>query len=423
MTLKLPPLPTRKPSRPEATPITAPEPLAESPPPVAVEAPAPPKNKPPGFGVRKPPTIIRYHEVPHPASTYLKLPVLQPAVRSTAVSTLAECPRKYMFRYRFGLVSRGAYSKAMSRGTIYHVIMGARYQGCTRDRARELVGEHVSQTLAQLRKSLVKSTGLLPNGRDIATMETELRRDEGVGSAMGLWAWDHDAFDLTQFVPFKVEELLVVSNPRLRHPIQFKADLILANPGSDPLELWIVDHKTSSISPIARMRSFAYSFQLKLYRMALATWLKRNDDPTLRTARVVGAIHSVIQTPTIRQRTARQPETFEEYCARLHEWYDERAGEGSVDPPFVLGQTRFYEEPEDPEMLFQLRRAARHARIEPTLTEFYRVDRACIMYNKPCEYLSLCEANPITWSSIVPLRYELDPSLAAPAVDNIPEEE
>ena len=51
------------------------------------------------------------------------------AVRSSYITALEDCPRKFFFQYRCGLRRRGEFAFALEVGTIYHAMMRGLVEG------------------------------------------------------------------------------------------------------------------------------------------------------------------------------------------------------------------------------------------------------------------------------------------------------
>jgi hypothetical protein len=336
----------------------------------------------------------------------LQLTVSKPTIRSSGISMYRSCPRKFMFRYRLGLRPRG-YTPALRLGQAYHRIMAPLYQGKSIEIALSTVAGHMADIEQDLME-LVDDAGLLPNGKPLAKQLDECYADLQKAKAMALWEWQNYPLDTDKWEVWAVERSIDLKYLTIAQVIRMRLDLVLRKKGTP--ELWIVDHKTSSSNPLERLDTVSFELQPRIYRLGLEALLQQQreqfkDRPNheCHTLRVVGMMHHVIQKPGIRQK---QKETWEEYLARVPEWYAEKHSKAS--PVYVRSWLRFSGPVMPEELLMQLREASRACRADADPSRFYRdpSGHACFEYNRPCEYLRLCRAPVLDWPDLVTNHFE-----------------
>jgi hypothetical protein len=332
-------------------------------------------------------------------------------IRSSSMSTLEECPRKFLYRDRLGLRPPG-YSSALSVGSLFHKALQTYFLGGNAQARSEAISAVALQTMTELRPH-ANQVGLLPDGTDFMTVCREIEEDEHKAEAMAEVFIHFHPFDLDKWEILKtpdgkpiVELLLEAHAPGITQPLRSPCDLALLKKGTS--EVWIVDHKTTSMSPKVRAMALQISTQAKLYRLVLQSNLDAWQQERLLVGdalQVVGSIHNIIKKPTIKYcPDTKDKGGFHTYIARMIEWY--KANDDSMIQAF----TRFSGPPCDDELLTRLHRIDGAAStMSPALPTFFRAgDYVCHTFNRPCPYLPLCTSDPAMWGDLIQSHYKIE---------------
>lgn len=328
-----------------------------------------------------------------------------PTIRSGLIVDLHTCPRKMMFRYRLALKPI-RWAAALATGKVYHLMKGKLYGGMPMAQVLGETSDLMDKLNERLCELVVKRTGLLPWG---ATIEDTLKsafKDISVGRAMALWSWKRDPLDFKLWEPLGIELPVEVRYETISQKIRIRADALLRSRKTG--EVWYSDHKTTSQDTMAFASTLRWDIQAQLYRVALASLCLEQDLGPL-----VGCVHDIINKPGIRQRVARQPETFEQYLERLGIYYSEKLADwnrtkpGNKGPIYLRSQVRFPRVLMTSELLLQLRGASQACRCCISLDRFERRSGSCFKWNSPCPYLPLCSSLVSQWEDIIRNRYEV----------------
>jgi len=179
-------------------------------------------------------------------------------------------------------------------------------------------------------------------------------------------------------------------------PLEGTVDLVMFDPETQ--HVWLTDYKSAAFNVQVRAAGLTFEAQPLLYR---DLWDRATPEYPL-----YGVIHNIIQKPTIRQRTKRQPETLDEYVQRCAEWFEEQALTHPAELPFGQSFIGFARPPlcEDTELCALLRAADRWYSRPPSLTNFPRCGKAssCIQFGRTCKFMPLCQQeNPNRWHDIL----------------------
>lgn len=323
-----------------------------------------------------------------------------PPIRSSAVHTLQTCPRKFLLEERLGLKGKG-YEGALGRGDIYHQFRAHLLKGTPMPQAIR----DVQRTMDATRDRLIELAGpsaMLPGGKDLKTILGSAEDDFQVAQAMAECSWSLYPLDFERWEVLRhpsTGEPLIEQTIRLQDEsygevvVQFDAILL----DKQKQEVWISDDKTTRLSPRTFAMSKSFDIQIRLYRWALQKLL----GPGFK---VVGAVHSVIRVPTIRQT---QKESFEQYVERLKQWYRDKAKDSPDDPPIIQSWTRFGESIESPEFRQVMLRQVVHSNLLPVLPQFPRNSGSCFKYDRACPFLELCCSDEVQWPAIIDQRFEI----------------
>jgi len=347
--------------------------------------------------------------------------IKRPPCRSSSMSTLEECPRKFLYRDRLGIQPRG-YASALNLGGMTHTVMQNLFLG--RSGTDAVAAAHaVAQEEAARLKEAANEAGFV-GGQDLDTVLQKLTEDCHKACAMAITLWNLHPFDTNRWAVLKdpadvpmVEVLLKVKWPGLaRIPIICQPDLVLEDVYRDEDEvvtvgdarrIWLVDYKTTSISPKVRAAATSISPQMLLYRMALKVtldyWTKEKLAPP---SEVVGCIHVIMQKPGIKM--CKKYGNFSNYLDHVVKWYKNRDAERPDDPPIVLDYDRFSGGYMPTELLLRLHQYRAASTSGPSIDRFYRAGgHVCTTFNSTCPYLPLCVSHPGSWPSLVKERYEI----------------
>lgn len=319
-----------------------------------------------------------------------------PPIRSSAIGTLDTCRRKFLLDERLGIKGRG-YQGALGRGDIYHQFRAHLLLGTPWADAVHAVRTKFEWAKAELAEKAAEAGYL--GGRDIKSVLSEMDEDFQVAQAMAEASWSLYPLD---FNVWEIVKHPVTNEPLVEtlyecewrgYPVVMQFDVILRDKRNG--NIWISDDKTTRLSPRAFGSSKSFSWQIRLYRYGLEKLL--GVDP-------VGAVHTIIKVPTIRQT---QKETFPQYIERLKGWYKTKAEENPDDPPIAQSWTRFGGPIEDEEFITRIGSQAAWSQRSPSPNLYPRNDGACFKFDRPCPYLELCCSDPVQWPGIIDSRFDI----------------
>lgn len=333
----------------------------------------------------------------------LGIPTRVPPIRSSSLATAQKCPRLFLYQYRLGLHARG-YKSPLALGTLFHKALASLFLGTSLTNVVESLVEEVSRTTSKLILE-APPTGML-FGTPVEKVVDSMKIDLWKAVAMAQIFWEHSPVNTRVFevmdspIGCLVEKVIQVEVPGISVPIRFPCDLVIRNKESG--EVWIVDHKTTSMRTDVRAKGLVLGSQGKLYRLGLQ---KALDSWGL--GRVVGVVYNVIQKPTIKFcPDTKDKGGITDYVARMREWYSEKSKAG--EHPLLQMWSRFSGPPEDPELMVRLKEHARMSKARIDLDEFYRAgDSVCHDFNSPCPFLDICGTDPATWRQALDQKFEI----------------
>ncbi len=317
----------------------------------------------------------------------------RPHIHSTNIKTRALCPRRFLFADRLGLRRKG-FARPLAMGQLFHQIMRELCLGADEEAVRATVQQSIQEELAELSAQ----AGTLPGGQTLREVETAAESDLQKAWAMAMAFWKTNPLDLAEWELVAVEQevLLRVRYPAIRVPISIQLDLLLRHRPSGAG--WIVDYKTTSLSPSRRARMLAFDVQPRLYRFGAA---QAYPDLT-----IAGAIFSIVRKPTI--KFCSKDADFAAYIQRVSEWYDTQRTKDPNDPPFTAAHVRFTEPVLPDELLGQLRATSEAICRAPMLRDFPRTsntEQICDGKYGACPFAELCTSSPSTWCILIPDLY------------------
>lgn len=319
---------------------------------------------------------------------------VNPPIRSSACGTAGTCLRKFLYDERLGIKPR-SHESALVRGDYFHQFIAGLLGGESPDS----VSAAVSKDLDSYKSSLIAAAGkdgLLPGGTDVARACADADQDFLVGRAMALASWSLYPLDPKKWEILLIEEPFEVPVEGLKQPLVGVFDAVIRKRGTS--EVWIWDHKTTSVSPRLRASSASFSLQTAIYRIGLESMGFTDTD-------VVGCVHNIVRVPTIRY--CDKDVNFDAYVERVRKWYVDEAAKKPGDPPIIQSWTRFTGDPLSPQVLHRLKEQDRISRCVPNVDKFPQNEKSCFSYNRPCSYLDLCTSDPVQWPQLVELKYDI----------------
>lgn len=364
---------------------------------------------------------------------------------------MRECYRKFMWAERLGLKPKG-YQSALAIGEVVHAVIAGVLRGATLEQS---ICASVS-LITDIEKTLIDAagaSGILPSGRPVVAVLDSMYRDFQKAKAIAAWMWKRHPLSPAVWEALCVEKLLEMNYTTLKRPIRVRIDALMRMKDTD--DVYILDHKTTSLSPIGRASIVQIEIQPRIYRIVAQSYIEQYNKEHHTNYKVVGFIHQIIQKPTIQfspqtldaltkpgaypdairnkldkgtsltekqaeqkaqidaeaQQDLKHETEYDKYLDRVVRWYDERTSDQPHDPPFVRSTIRFSGPLMSQETLMALREVDRasNARVDPS--RFFRdpSGNSCYKYNSMCPYMDLCTASPEQWPAIVKLRYDVSP--------------
>lgn len=344
-----------------------------------------------------------------PLSKLTGLPVLRPPIRSSGIVDADHCLRYYVLKDRMGLRGR-RYDSALTIGRVYHSMRRLLSEG----RDESIALHKAASMLAAWQQAIADDTDArgLHYGTDATNIIEKSNKDWGIARAMAVWAHrqSHSAgLDPTSAQRYEViacEQNIEIFYASLKTPIRVRLDALLLDTRTG--SLYIGDHKTTSDDPSLVMQAVRFAVQPKLYRLAVECW--KQNDPDAPQQPLTGFIHDVIKKLGIRTKIGESMEVFIGRVSTEYAANTKAALAGTEEPKFLRSKVNFDDKPlMDEEFLLHLRQADRQAYVTPTLARFPRTPNplhTCFTYGKPCEFHTLCSANPARWcAEIIPNHY------------------
>ena len=325
------------------------------------------------------------------------LEVYTPHIHSTNIKTRALCRRRFLFAHRLGLVRKGFHSP-LQMGALYHKIMRHLYLGGDTEAAVDASQYWIDDEIVALAKAYGTDRGTSLGAQSIREIQDDAQSDLDKAQAMAIVSWRDHPLDRKAWEVIAVEEPLHLVSTSFPLPttVSIMIDLLLRDRASG--EGWIVDHKTTSMSPIKRAAMLQFDCQPRLYRLGATAAYP--DIP------IVGAIFSIIRKPTIKY--CGKDKTFEDYIDRMGDWYTVQRQKNPSDPPYVAPHIRFVEPVMTEELLDQLHDAHESSQCSVDLINFPRTantEQICDGKYGLCPFASLCTSSSDAWSTLIPDLY------------------
>jgi hypothetical protein len=245
-------------------------------------------------------------------------------IRSSAYRDWRKCPFEYMLRHRWGITLPNLNpAKALWMGQFMHTAFEGVCQG--------LQGVELDSLFNAVFLERIEKINSDRSAAGRPPMDDELRRELWMWAEMSkAWCqtvWSLNPIDLDRFVILATEVKLEATMPGHKVPTVGVIDAIIQNKKTG--EVWILDWKSTAHTPAIYCQAAPFFIQPRLYRFLVESAIANRGlaviglDPG---AKVVGALHYVIQKPTIRplQRTGKKSgfkAMMEEYHNRVLHWY------------------------------------------------------------------------------------------------------
>lgn len=340
-----------------------------------------------------------------------------PPIRSTPLSTLDECPRKFMYQAVLGIHPK-SFERPLTVGSFVHLTLARLFMGDTEEQALAATADSLAASEAKLMK-WADPAGFLPDGTDLKSSLNTLHEDYHKARAISLVFWRFRPFDTSKWevlcdpsgqpmVERHLDHELSVGWPKTL--LRTTCDLALVNKQNG--EVWIVDFKTTTFDARKRSIPTRFSPQIALYRLGLQMEL----DKWGTNQRVAGSFHAIIQKPGIKCGTQEDQDNAEEwnctvleaYVRRLVQWYKNKEAKDPSSPPLILDPNRFHKGLMTSELWQRLERyvEASNRGFDPNY--FYRAgESACFKFNRVCPFMVLCNSDPVMWPELVRSMYEI----------------
>lgn len=338
----------------------------------------------------------------------LGIPSRRARIRQSSFAGAFSCARRHAYKERMGLEVKG-FKHPRETGTIAHQVLRALYEGknfkmATREGARvrdeifdHLVGDGTLEASAQ-------------------GLQKKLDQSLSIACALSEQYWKRFALDTERWRTIGVEVALKLKTDTLTRPLTLIIDHIAYDTKKN--EIWIFDHKTTSLDPRLHQLSAAWAPQTRMYRLGVEMLLREGllaDVPP--DAKVVGFCYNTIKTPTIRQK-ARPPQSWDEYLEEVNHWYaatgkhknTTTGGPAAIPQPYWH---RFRESTISLEFYDQLTAMDTLCGADVTLRQFPKTPDKFECTGgpgrSPCEYLDLCGSPTTHWQALVNKLYDIRP--------------
>lgn len=322
-----------------------------------------------------------------------------PLIHSTNMKLLEECPRKFLYRERLGMVKPGSVRAPLIRGTYFHQVSAALLQGDsprdTASAARALIDVECAK-LQEAHDACFRAG--IPTG-DLPKEQDSLRQSAEKGICMALLFHEKYPPDPARYKTIGVEHEVIARVSGVSRPVRGTLDLVLQDRKTG--HIWIIDHKTTSKGDTTTIVSaMGWDYQSLLYRLlAEAAWPNH---------KIAGILYNVVLEPSIRFcPTTKDKDGFmgegSTYLNRVKGIFEEMERESQVlgTPPPMLQSPVEFRGPVPRSFLKALQRTAQACR--DTLMSDERFPKCgshytCIgMGGKgSCEYLPVCQIEGAT---------------------------
>ncbi|MBV6342612.1 PD-(D/E)XK nuclease family protein, partial [Candidatus Magnetobacterium casense] len=322
-----------------------------------------------------------------------------PACSPSALLTLLKCPRMFLLQNRLRLSRRGYFSESLIIGRLYHAARAAAVIDPNTHGDTEIAREAALIT-DEVSSSADLDTGRLPNGQTLDQVLVTIRKSEELACAMSrvakkVFPWPEtpaDVWETTSEVPYHYTNDLGVEFSG-----RFDAVTKHYSPELKRDEIWVMEHKTTSLDIPTFFETARFDLQFRVYAAALRQLYGNSPYPA-------GVILEALNKPSIRQK---KTETRDAYIQRVMDWYcgtgeyeTERASR-EISPVYHREALRF--PVADPELDFLFTEFEVYAKKNPSIVcLFPKYPHSCVKFIKSvCPFLPLCNVDPGSWPGLL----------------------
>lgn len=224
-----------------------------------------------------------------------------PSIRSSDYELLLHCPFQYYLSRRLGLIPKLQWSQALSHGSWFHTYMEYFY---VEPAAREEMFNSTLDIRCQELEKICNQNGIIGDSRDNILGREKRTAQEARAWAQALYQVRmSNGFSFYDYCNQDYWKLLGTEVAvKTKHTIPRVAlfDVLLYHRNQN--SLWIIDYKTTGISPDMRLETCPIEFQSRHYSHILEDSkdriCKAYDIP--KDVKIGGIIHVAIQKPTIK---------------------------------------------------------------------------------------------------------------------------
>ena len=309
---------------------------------------------------------------------------------SSGMSDHELCPRKFLFRTRAGLVTKGPDPSGIRRGDIFHQIIAHALRGKEEAFAEGLANANTAKEIEET-LATVSPAGYLENGQTPAEFVKTIASDTKVAIAMSRAYRKFFSVGPGEIAGLEVVDGLIeseVSTVGIGSYLDIRAagtvDVIARDPKTD--EHWVLDHKTCGWDIVKYIRTLPLSSQALLYPLLAKLIVSYLAQPKL-----AGICFCVIKTPTIRC-CGTDGNDIDRFATRLIKWYEDNANTVMARTFIRPGQeiTKFSGK--------RLDTAAAACVSLPVVENFPATGgSACQAYNSLCPFIGLCTRDTAAW--------------------------
>jgi hypothetical protein len=260
-------------------------------------------------------------------------------IRSSDYRMMRSCPFTWYLSRRLGLTKADRYSAALSRGSWAHLAFASLCLRKDTEKALQMYDNAIDARIQEIikhGKSVGRNSDLI---REICEREEK--------DARTAWAWFCAATEIVyedsgmNLNKWMSGINIVAQEPTIRHGDRvIQPDALITFP-MNPKILWIVDFKTTSVSPFDRLQACPIEFQTQHYFQTMLD-LNLSD---YNCESLGGVIHLAVQKPTIEFGMKDRPFTMDtsplKSGPRKGEPRNEKIFVGDPDP--AIYQQRCYE--------------------------------------------------------------------------------
>jgi hypothetical protein len=341
----------------------------------------------------------------------------RPAViRSSDWHTLCECPFLYLLKHRLGISQPLSTAPALGLGTWSHRSLECSLRGLEGQEKTRFLEDALREDTKKANTALTPHFAQSFNEDNAHWMEVGFICQEEANRILPLPP--HLSLLSCEALALSTLSDLLGSYDPNSIDIAGRFDALLYDENKN--EVYILDAKTTSMSPVARFSTIPWEYQTLLYRLLALVLLDQGVIQSVYNlppdASFGGIMHYIWQIPGIRireaDRKAEMVEGFgyarEVYRQRCREWY-QATGEFAknsiqfeLEPPVLLHITRWAKsEPiADPQFLTRLLRHAQYC-VSTNMSYFWRSDDGIRNFGKVSHYAPFYTSHPREWRDLM----------------------